>query len=102
MRKSYLVAAAGLLLMLGASAQAGGRGGGLSTTPMTPHGLTSPGGHNGFETFTHTTPSTTPGTPGTTTTERLPGGWDSGKADWKSGLQSTNPVLTTRPPGLSR
>ena len=68
-------------------------------SPTTPRGFTSPGGHNGFETFTHTT---TTGTHTTTTTERLPGGWDSGKADWKSGLQSTNPVLTTRPPGLSR
>jgi len=99
MRKSYLVAtAAGLLLALAVSAEAGGRGGGLSMTPMTPHGFTSPGGHNGFETFTHTTP----GRPPTTTTERLPGGWDSGKADWKATLQNSNPVLTTRPPGLSR
>jgi hypothetical protein len=97
MRKSYLVAVAGVLLMLGASAQAGGRGG-STMTPTTPHGFTSPGGHNGFETFTHTTP----GTP--STSERLPGGWDEGKGGgtWKSGLQSQNPVLTTRPPGLSR
>jgi hypothetical protein len=87
MRKSYLVAAAaGLLLALGASAEAGGRG---------PSGFGSPGGHNGFETFTHTTP-----TPSTTTQQRLPGGWDQGKADWKSGLQGPNPILTTRPPGL--
>ncbi len=63
---------------------------------MTPSGFGSPGGHNGFETFTHTTP----GTPSTTTQQRLPGGWDQGKADWKSGLQSPNPILTTRPPGL--
>jgi len=60
---------------------------------MTPSGFGSSGGHNGFETFTHTA----------TTTERLPGGWDAGNATWKSGgLQSSNPVLTTRPPGLSR
>ena len=96
MRKSYLAAiAAGLVLALGASAEAGGRGGGPS---MTPSGFGSPGGHNGFETFTHTTP----GTPPRTTQQRLPNGWDAGKADWKSGLQSSNPTLTTRPPGLSR
>jgi len=63
---------------------------------MTPSGFGSSGGHNGFETFTHTTPGMPP------TTQRLPNGWDSGKADWKSGLQSKNPILTTRPPGLSR
>lgn len=62
---------------------------------MTPPGFSSQGGHNGFETFSHTT------TTGTTT-ERLPSGWDQGKADWKSGLQQSNPVLTTRPPGLGR
>ncbi len=98
MRKSYLAAAAaGLLLTLGASAEAGGRGGGPS---MTPPGFTSPGGHNGFETFTHTTP----GTPPTITQQRLPPRWDEGKADadWKSNLQTSNPILTTRPPGLSR
>jgi hypothetical protein len=96
MRKYYLVvAAAGLLLVLGASAEAGGRGGGPS---MTPPGFGSSGGHNGFETFTHTTP----GTPPTITQQRLPPGWDEGKADWKSNLQTSNPILTTRPPGLSR
>ena len=97
MRKSYLAttAAAGLLLVLGTSAEAGGRGGGA---PMTPSGFGSPGGHNGFETFTHTTL----GTPPTITQQRLPGGWDEGKADWKSNLQRSNPILTTRPPGLSR
>ena len=95
MVKSYLVAtaAAGLLLALGASANAGGKGGGGPS--MTPPGFGSPGGHGGFETFTHT------GTGGTTTTERLPGGWDEGKAGWKSGLQAPNPNLNTRPPGLS-
>src|SRR5258708_22484140 len=61
-----------------------------SMGPTTPRGFTSPGGHNGFETFTHTT---TTGTHTTTTTERLPGGWDSGNAAWKSGLQSSNPVM---------
>jgi len=96
MVKSYLVAtaAAGLLLALGASANAGGKGGGGPS--MTPPGFGSPGGHGGFETFTHT------GTGGTTTTERLPGGWDEGKAGWKSGLQTPNPDLNTRPPGLGR
>jgi len=96
MVKSYLVATAvaGLLLALGASANAGGKGGGGPS--MTPPGFGSPGGHGGFETFTHT------GTGGTTTTERLPGGWDEGKAGWKSGLQAPNPNLNTRPPGLSR
>ena len=96
MVKSYLVAtaAAGLLLALGASANAGGKGGGGPS--MTPPGFGSSGGHSGFESFTHT------GTGGTTTTERLPGGWDEGKAGWKSGLQAPNPNLNTRPPGLSR
>jgi len=61
---------------------------------MTPSGFSSPGGHNGFETFTHTTTGPHP----TTTQERLPPGWDEGKATWKSGLQSSNPILTTRPP----
>ncbi len=97
MRKSYLATAAtvGLLLVLGASAEAGGRGGGA---PMTPSGFGSPGGHNGFETFTHTTGGAHP----TITQQRLPPGWDEGKAGWKSNLQSPNPILTTRPPGLSR
>jgi hypothetical protein len=94
MVKSCLVAttAVGLVLALGASANAGGRtpgGAGPSTT-------TNPGGHRGFETFTNTTPN------GTTTTSRLPGGWDEGKASWKSGLEAPNPNLETRPPGLSR
>ncbi|SRR5260370_27269898 len=97
MRRPYLalVATAVLLVGGGLSAHAGGRGGGPS---MTPAGLGSSGGHNGFETFTHTTP----GTPPTITQQRLPGGWDEGKADWKSGLQRPNPILTTRPPGLTR
>jgi hypothetical protein len=95
MGKSYLAAAAaaaGLLLALGASAEAGGKGGG---PPTTPHGFSSPGGHGGFETFTNTGPPPA--------TARLPGGWDQGKADWKSNLQDPplNSILTTRPPGLS-
>jgi hypothetical protein len=100
MMKSYLAgaaAAAGLLLALGASAEAAGKGLGGGGPPTTPPGFGSPGGHNGFETFTHTTP----GTPPTITQQRLPGGWDEGKADWKSNLQAPNPILTTRPPGLS-
>src|SRR5215469_16736774 len=98
MVKSCLVATAavGLALALGASANAGGRSLGGGSPSMTPPGFGSPsGGHGGFETFTHT------GTGGTTTTERLPGGWDEGKAGWKSGLQAPNPNLNTRPPGLS-
>src|SRR5262245_16593521 len=97
MAKSCLVAiaAVGLVLALGAAANAGGRGpgGGGSSTPP---GFGSPGGHGGFETYTHT------GSTGTITTGRLPGGWDEGKAGWKSGLQGTNPNLNTRPPGLGR
>ena len=97
MRKSHLVVSvAGLLLALGVSAEAGGRGGGPSMT--TPPGFGSPGGHKGFETFTHTTGGAHP----TITQQRLPAGWDEGKAGWKSGLQRSNPILTTRPPGLSR
>jgi hypothetical protein len=98
MVKSYLVATAavGLVLALSASANAGGRGLGGAGPSTTPPGFSSSGGHNGFETFTHTGPGTT------TTTERLPRGWDEGKAAWKSGLEAPNPILSTRPPGLSR
>jgi len=81
------VTAAGLLLALGASAEAAGKGG---SPPTTPPGFTSPGGHGGFETF-----GTAPNT------QRLPEGWDAGKADWKRGLQTSPLILTTRPPGLS-
>jgi hypothetical protein len=95
MVKSYLVATAavGLMLALGASANAAGRGLGGGGPSMTPPGFGSgsPGNHGGFETFTNGT-----------TTERLPGGWDEGKASWKSGLQTPTPNLNTRPPGLSR
>src|SRR5262245_61365625 len=91
-----LITAGVLLLAVCASAEAGGRGGGGPS--MTPSGFGSPGGHNGFETFTHTTI----GPPPTTTQARLPSGWDQGNAAWKRDLQSSNPILTTRPPGLSR
>ena len=101
MVKSCLVATAavGLVLALGASANAGGRGGvgGAGPSTTNPPGFGSPGGHGGFETFTHTSPT------GTITTQRLPGGWDEGKASWKmNGLEAPNPNLNTRPPGLSR
>jgi hypothetical protein len=98
MVKSYLVATAavGLVLALGTSANAAGRGLGGAGPSMTPPGFGSPGGHGGFETFTHTGPGST------ITTQRLPGGWDEGRASWKSGLQAPNPSLETRPPGLSR
>jgi hypothetical protein len=103
MRKLYLalVTTAGLLLALSASAEAAGKGIGGGTPPRTPPGFSSPGGHGGFETFTHTTPATTPGGLPTTTTTTLPRGWDEGNASWKSNLQGSNPTLTTRPPGLS-
>ena len=49
MRTLYaaLVAAAGLLLTIGASAEAAGRGGGSAA--FTPPGFSSPGNHKGFE-----------------------------------------------------
>ena len=50
-----------------------------STPSSTPPGFSNSGGHNGFETFTHTTTTTTNGVASTTTTtEKLPGGWDEG------------------------
>jgi hypothetical protein len=67
-------------------ALAGGQG---STPSSTPAGFSHSGGHNGFETYTSST----------TTTEKLPGGWDEGKGAWKAPLQSFNPVLTTSPVG---
>ncbi len=92
MVKSYLAvtAAAGLVLALGASNEAGARGLGGGGPSTTPPGFGSQGGHNGFETFTNGS-----------STARLPRGWDQGKASWKSGLQGSTPILTTRPPGLS-
>ena len=53
-----------------------------STPSSTPPGFSNSGGHNGFETYTSST---------TTTTE--------GKSAWKAPLQSSNPVLTTSPVG---
>jgi hypothetical protein len=102
MRISHMVAALTLVSAVAgaAPAAAGGRGPGPSSTPP---GFGSGGGHQGFETFSHTTTTTTNGvSSSTTTSEKLPGGWDEGKADWKGPLQSTNPVLSTRPPGLGR
>jgi hypothetical protein len=103
MRKSYLAAAAaaGLLLALGASAQAAGKGLGGGGPSSTPPGFSSQGGHNGFEPFTNTTPPVSPSTTPTTTSTNLPGGWDEGNAGWKGNLQGSNPILTTRPPGLN-
>jgi len=100
MGKSILTAslAVAAIAFGGLAAEAAGRGGGGpggAVAPFTPPGFSSPGAHSGFETFTHTTTTTT-------TSTNLPGGWDEGKASWKSNLQSPNPILTTRPPGLSR
>jgi len=78
------------------AALAGGKG---STPSSTPPGFDNTGGHNGFEEFTHTTTSNG-GETTTSTHAYLPGGWDEGKAAWKSGLQAENPNLATRPPGL--
>ena len=64
-----------------------------------PTGFSSGGQHKGFETFSNT--STDSGGNTTTSTARLPGGWDQGKADWKEPLQQSNPTITTLPPGLS-
>ena len=98
--KSVLMAslAVAAIAFGGLAAEAAGRGGGGpggAVAPFTPPGFSSPGAHSGFETFTHTTTTTT-------TSTNLPGGWDEGKAGWKMNLQSPNPILTTRPPGLSR
>ena len=89
MRKSHrdvLVVAAAVAMA--SPALAGGKGSAPSSTPP---GFTSPGGHNGFETYTGS--STTNGT--TTSSTNLPRGWDEGNAAWKQ-----NPSPTTRPPGL--
>jgi len=97
-----IVTAAGLSIVLGAfSAMAGPKGLGGGGAPTTPPGFSSPGGHNGFGSFTNTSPSTTPGGTPTTTTEMLPRGWGEGNASWKSTLEQPNPTLSTRPPGLS-
>jgi hypothetical protein len=81
MRKSYvaLVAAAGFLLTIGASAEAAGRSGGV-TTPFVPHGLTTsnPGFMNGNKgnNITATTPPA-PGAPAPTKGYG-PSGWSNG------------------------
>lgn len=109
MKKSNTAMLAATLLLTIATAgaaEAAGRGGaGGPSTGGAPAGFGSGGNRTGFETFTNTT--TIPGTATTpsqtvTTTERLPPGWDQGKADWKAPLQGSNPSLTTLPPGLSR
>ncbi len=105
MRTSYLAVALAVSAVVAGvnSAMAGGRGLGGSGPSSTPPGFASSGGHNGFENFTHstTTTSSTGVSTATTSSEYLPGGWDEGKASWKAGLQSANPDLPTRPPGLA-
>ena len=95
MRKHYVafVATAGLLLTIGASAEAAGRGGG--GVSFTPPGLSNPGKHSGFEQIP-SGPSTTVNGVTTTPTTALPGGRDDGK---KAGWNSTLVPLT--PPGLT-
>lgn len=94
---SWALAAIAVLAMGSAhAAQAGSKAGG---TGVAPAGFSSGGQHKGFETFSNT--STDPTLNTTTSTTRLPGGWDQGKADWKEPLQQSNPTITTLPPGLS-
>ena len=104
MRKPYLMAVLVAAAFTATSAaNAGNKNGGGAGPSTTPPGFGSSGGHKGFETFTHTT-TTTDSTGVLTTTEsheNLPSGWDQGKADWKTGLKTSNPNLTTRPPGLA-
>jgi hypothetical protein len=94
MRKPYvaLVTAAGLLLAVGASAQAAGRGGG--SVSFTPPGFSSPGHHSGFEQLPSGPTTIVNGVP-TTPTTALPGGRDEGK---KSGWNGT--LVPVSPPGL--
>jgi len=95
MRKLYvaLVTAAGLLLAIGSSAEAAGRGG--CTVGFTPPGFSSPGNHKGFEQVP-SGPSTTVNGVTTTPTTALPGGRDEGtKAGWNSTL------VPPTPPGLT-
>ncbi len=85
MHKTHLiVAAAGLLVVLGGTAQAGGRG----HSP----GLGGPGG--GLPSGLSSTNNPTGGEPK---------GWDQGKAWWKDSdtTGSTDTKETTLPPGLS-
>jgi hypothetical protein len=81
------------LLTIGASAEAGGRGGG--SVPFTPPGFSSPGHHSGFEQIP-SGPSTTVNGVTTTPTTALPGGRDEGK---KAGWNST--LVPPTPPGLT-
>ena len=91
----WALAAIAVLAMGSAhAAQAGSKTGGSA-----PAGFSSGGQHKGFETFSNTSTDSTLNT--TTSTTRLPGGWDQGKADWKEPLQQSNPTITTLPPGLS-
>ena len=94
MRRAHTIAilAFASAVAVAAPAIAGSKGSGPSSTPP---GFASGGEHKGFETFSNTSN-------GVTKTETVPGGWDQGKADWKAPLQSSNPVLSTRPAGLGR
>ena len=92
----WALAAIAVLAMGSAhAAQAGSKTGGSAPT-----GFSSGGQHKGFETFSNTSTDSVRTT--TTSTARLPGGWDQGKADWKEPLQQPNPTITTLPPGLSK
>jgi hypothetical protein len=95
MRTLYaaLVAAAGLLITIGASAEAAGRGGGSAA--FTPPGFSNPGNHTGFEQIP-SGPSATMNGVTTTPTTALPGGRDEGK---KAGWNST--LVPSTPPGLT-
>ena len=88
MRKFYIVATLALATAAAVAAPAFAGGSDLSFT--VPIGFSSGGEHKGLETFTHTT--TTNGA-ASTTTEKLPGGWDQGKADWKALLQALSLTL---------
>src|SRR5262249_10768621 len=87
-----LVAAAGLLLALGASAEArNGRVGGGSAN-FIPPGIN---GNSHLESFPTSTTNSTPPV-------FRPDGWDSGKADWKQSITNTTTGTITPPvpPGL--
>src|SRR5262249_35618 len=96
MRKHYvaLVAAAGVLLTIGASAQAAGRGG--VGTPFVPHGLML--GNQGFSSSNGIKSSNiTPATNSGQTTGYGPSGWTEGTKGngdpWKG-------ISPSSPPGL--
>src|SRR5262245_27573207 len=101
MRKHYvaLVATAGVLLAIGASAQAAGRGG--VTQPFVPHGLMS--GNPGFTNLNSMKSSNiTPATLSGQTTGYGPSGWSEGQVKnnpdpWKG---ITSPPVSS-PPGLN-